>query len=57
MEERTRWLAFDDVDAAVETYGTYEPDLKAVGVELVDWMDFDGEARRMKLDHAMKRKR
>jgi len=49
-------VAFAEVDASVEGYGTYEHDLRAVGVELEDWMDYDAETRYMKLTHALKQK-
>ena len=55
-DERARWLAFAEVEAAVEGYGTYEHDLRKVGVELEDWMDYDAETRYMKLQHALKAK-
>ncbi len=38
----------------VESYRIHQDELERIGVDLEDWIDYDPELQKMKLEHASK---
>lgn len=47
-------MSFLLLEGDVESFRMYERELKKISVTLSDWIEYDADVKRMKIDHAMK---
>lgn len=52
-QERARWIAYFVLKGQVNEYHAH-PELKRLKVTLADWLDYDEDTKRMKLEFARK---
>ena len=54
--QRARWLVFLPLKAEVQSYYEHEAALAKSDIDLEDWLGYDKDVRKMKLETALKAK-